>query len=85
MSIAKVSDMLMGVFGKRGGLIIDDTTAHTGNWVKVLITEDTIFATFTAAGWTGTITGITFTKNAVIHADITAITLTSGSCMAFNR
>lgn len=85
MSIAKISDILMGVTGKRGGLVIDDTSAHTGNWCKVLIAEDTIFAVYTATGWSGTITGVTFTKNAVIYGDITAITLTSGSCMASNR
>lgn len=85
MSMAKVSDMLMGIFGKRGGLIIDDTTNHPGHYCKITITENATFTTFTATGWTGTITGITFPANMSIYADITVIKLATGSAIAYNR
>jgi len=85
MSIAKVSDMLMGVFGKRGGLVIDDTDNHAGHFVAITITEAAAFTTFTATGWTGTITGITFPIGMTIYADITVIKLASGSAIAYYR
>ena len=85
MGMAKVSDMLIGIFGKRGGLIIDNTDPHTGKWVKITITEAAVFTTFTAAGWTGAIAGITFPVGMSIYADITVITLASGSAIAYNR
>jgi len=85
MSMAKLSDMLMGIFGKRGGLIIDNTTNHPGHFVKITITEAAAFTTFTATGWSGTITGITFPAGMSIYADITVIKLASGSAIAYYR
>lgn len=85
MGEAKISDMLLGIYGKRGGLVIDDTSLHSGNWVKITITESAAFAVLTIGGFTGTITGITFTAGTEIYGDITAIDLASGSCIAYNR
>jgi len=82
MSIARITELLEGEFGKHGGLVIDDTSAHTGNWCKITITESAAFTTLTIGGYTGTITGITFSANTKIRGDITAITLASGSCIA---
>lgn len=86
MDIAKITDMLMGVLSKRGALTIDDTDPHTGKWVKVVITAtNTKFTTYTAKGFTGTITEILFAKGTVLYGDITAITLSQGSVVAYNR
>jgi hypothetical protein len=84
MSLARITELLEGEFGKHGGLVIDDASAHTGAWGKLTITESTAFTTLTIGGFTGTITGITFSAGTEIHGDITAITLASGSCIAYN-
>ena len=84
MSIAKVSDILLGICGKHGGLVIDDTDSHSGNWVKILITESAAFTTLTGS-LSGTITGITFSAGTELFGDFTVIDLASGSCIAYNR
>ena len=86
MSITKISDMLMGVFSKRGALTIADTEVHTGNWIKVKITAaNTKFTTYTATGFTGTITEIVFAQDTVLYGDITTITLSQGKVVAYER
>ena len=76
MSIAKVSDILLGICGKHGGLVIDYTDSHIGNWVKILITESEAITT---------LTGITFSAGTELFGDFTVIDLASGSCIAYNR
>jgi len=85
MSIAKISDMLLGKFGKRGGLVIDDTDNHAGHFVAITFTENGAFTTFTATGWSGTITGITFVAGTTLYGDISVIKLASGSAIAYYR
>ena len=86
MDMVKVADMLMGIFSKRGGLAIEDTEDHTGTWSKVMITAaNTKFATYIAAGFTGTITEILFAQGTVLYGDITAITLSQGKVVAYKR
>lgn len=86
MNMIKIADMLMGVLSKRGGTVIDDTEDHTGTWSKVMITAaNTKFATYIATGFTGTITEILFAQGTVLYGDITAITLSQGKVVAYNR
>lgn len=85
MGEAKISDMLLGILGKRGGLVIDNTTNHAANFVAFEITENAAFTTFTATGWSGTITGITFSAGTVLYGDISVIKLASGSGIAYYR
>jgi len=86
MNMIKIADMLMGILSKRGGLTIADTGDHTGTWSKVMITAaNTKFATYTAAGFTGTITDILFAQGTVLYGDITAITLSQGKVVAYSR
>ena len=85
MNLAKVSDMLMGIFGKRGAIVLNDTDEHTGKWCKITIVEAAAFATLTMGGFSGTVTGITFPAGANIYGDITVIDLSGGNCIAYNR
>ena len=84
MSIARITELLEGEFGKHGGLVINDTDAHTGAWSKVEIITAAAFTTLTITGFTGSVAGITFPALEEIKGDITAITLSSGSCIAYN-
>ena len=84
MSIARITELLEGEFGKHGGLVIDDTDSHTGAWSKITITESAAFTTLTITGFTGSVAGITFPALEEIKGDITVIDLASGSCIAYN-
>jgi len=80
-----INNLLLGLYGKHGGLFIDDTDAHAGKWVKITIAEAAVFHTLTISGFTGTVTGISFPAGSDICGDITAIKLTSGSCTAYKQ
>jgi len=85
MGLDKVSDILMGILGKRGALVISDTNSHSGNWCKITIGAAATFTTLTMGGFSGDVTGITFPAGAEIYGDITVIDLAGGSCIAYNR
>lgn len=74
--------------GKRGSEIIDDTSAHTGDWVAMIVVND---AEIAADGLTSNITnedgleGITLTAGLVVYGHITSIDLASGVVQMINR
>jgi len=69
--------------GTAGATYYGDTSAHTGTWSAVQVITTATFTTFTGTGMTG-FTGVAFPVGTVIYGDITAITLTSGSVVAYN-
>jgi hypothetical protein len=70
--------------GYRGATFISDTQAHTGAWRKVVTITATVFAVCTDALRGGnTFTGVSIPAGVEILGDMTAITLTSGSCIAY--
>jgi len=78
----EVTDVLR--IGYKGSTFISDTSAHTGSWRMIIPIETTIFATLTDAKLDGnTITGESFPANHPLMGNFTAITLTSGACMAY--
>ncbi|QDP66363.1 MAG: hypothetical protein Unbinned1819contig1001_9 [Prokaryotic dsDNA virus sp.] len=68
--------------------IITNTAAHTGRFVKIMALEDSVIASITSAAITengsSTIEGIEFDTSACIEGlEITSITLTSGTVIAY--
>ena len=63
---------------------ITDTTAVTGLDAKhVMCLTDTVFATFTRTGATGSIVGLELPAGTLLVGPVTAITLTSGAVAAY--
>ena len=63
---------------------ITDTTAVTGLSARhVVCLTDTVFATFTRTGATGSITGVSLPAGTLLTGPVTAITLTSGAVAAY--
>lgn len=79
----RIVDILEGITGAKGGLIITDTNLHEGDWYKVSAAEaSTVIATL-AGNIAGT--AITLDVGAEIVGRFTGITLTSGSVIAYNE
>lgn len=78
--------MLYGALAQYGSTAFADTTARTGTWFAVTVIEDAVFAIITDATRTGTadLTGVTFSAGTTIYGSFTAITLTSGTIIAYN-
>ena len=69
--------------GSNGGQYIGDTSAVTGNFSRIVALESTTFTTLT-----GNLTGaasMTLPANGSITGHFTAITLASGSVIAYNN
>lgn len=75
---------VLNLSGEYGGARYADTDDHTGNWMAIQVLADATFDTFTS-NITGTMTGVTFTAGTVIYGVITAIKLSGGSVLAYNR
>lgn len=63
------------------GLTISDTSAKTGTWSAVQVLSDAVFTLFT-----GSITGyatVTYPAGTTLYGNFTAITLASGSVVAY--
>jgi hypothetical protein len=73
---------MSGSVGGDGYDIIQDTSAHTGNWKEIYFFNDTVFAVLTDANGVGTVTTVTFIQGTKITGRFTAITLTSGQVLA---
>jgi hypothetical protein len=81
--IAKISDK---EFGQNGCDYITTTAATVGSWVAIKVTGDAnaVFTTLTTS--TGDdLDGITIKAGDVIYGPFTAITLTSGSVIAYRK
>lgn len=70
--------------GQHGAFFISDGDAHTGTWGSITMIENTVFATLTCSNWSGdAFTGETFPEGLTIYGNFSAITLTSGACIAY--
>lgn len=68
--------------GQFGSQLITDTTAVTGSFKAISVVSDCVFTTLTG-NMTGTITGVTFPAGFTLYGEFTAITLASGSVIAY--
>lgn len=67
-----------------GAEYIDDTSAHTGRFGKIVATEDSIIASLTAMDYTGnTLSAIPLNASCEMEGVFTSITLTSGTVIAY--
>lgn len=65
-----------------GGQVIADTTAVTGNWIEIRVLTTAVFTTLT-----GNLTNVgstSFPAGTVLNGRFTAITLASGSVVAYH-
>jgi hypothetical protein len=80
MSLPVITDYIDSYLGKKGGLYVSDTSAHTGIFTGILVITD---ASVTAVG---NITGLTTAavkQNTYIPGVFTSVTLGSGTCILF--
>lgn len=71
-------------YGHFGKDIIADTAAHTGNWYALQMLQDTVFTAITDASLkSGSATARTYVAGFMYYGKISALTLASGSCIAF--
>ena len=75
--------------GLNGGIYVNDTAAHTGNFFAIQATETTVLATQASnitnlddicTGQDGT----TLSAGTVLYGNFTSIDLTSGAVIAYN-
>ncbi len=70
--------------GAFGATYFNGTTARTGKWFMFMPLTDTVFTTLTETNWEGAShIGDTFPAGIPIYGDFTAITLASGSGLAY--
>ena len=76
--------MVYDTNGEGAVTYITGTSAVTGlNARHVHCLTETVFATFTRTGATGSITGLTLPAGTLLKGPVTAITLTSGAVAAY--
>ena len=78
--------------GLNGGEYINDTASHTNTngWFAILATEDTVIARITSnidnlSDITNSQDGTILSANTAIYGNITAVQLTSGAVIAYNK
>ena len=71
--------------GELGGQYITDTTAYTGDWICIQAITATTFTTLTSTSITGALASISLAAGATLNGRFSAITLASGSVIAYNR
>lgn len=73
-------------FSHQGGVVIDDTTATTGQFGAIQVINDAVFSAITMPEYTNAtdLTTLTLTAGTVIYGRCTAFTLTSGVVVAHN-
>jgi len=84
----QAAELMHTELGQNGGMLIADTTAHTGRWRKMIVIANAAFTTLTteytkndattpavAADW-GTLSAGT-----VLYGKFTAVTLSDGSVL----
>jgi len=71
-------------FSHQGGVVVNDTTATSGNFGAIQVINDAVFSAITAPEYTNAsdLTTITITAGTVLYGRFTAFTLTSGVVVA---
>ena len=75
--------------GLNGGIYVNDTAAHTGDFFCIMATEDTVIDSITSnvdnlSDITEGQDNTTLSANTAIYGRITGITLSSGAVIAYN-
>jgi len=75
--------------GLNGGIYVNDTAAHTGDFFCIVATEDTVIDSITSnvdnlSDITASQDNTTLSANTAIYGRITGITLSSGAVIAYN-
>jgi hypothetical protein len=76
------------VIGKNGGIIINDTDAHTGldcYAIKAFGGDVVISSITLSADWTGSLDGLTISDGDILLVAFTALTLTSGKVILYKN
>jgi hypothetical protein len=73
--------------GQKGGVLITDTNAHTGNFMAIAALDvDAVISAMTlASGWTGSMVGQIIPAGTSIVIGFTSVTLSSGSAIAYSN
>ena len=71
--------------GVDGGVFITGTSEVTGDFYAIQFSEESVISAITVTDFTGSFAGETVPAGFVIYGNTTAITLTSGACIAYNR
>jgi hypothetical protein len=70
--------------GNKGGIVIADNDVHSGDWFKITsLSDSTTFATLTSGNITGTPSVLP--KGVSLYGQFTAIDLSAGEVVAYNR
>jgi len=74
--------------GLNGGIYLNDTAAHTGDFFCIVATEDTVIDSITSnvdnlSDITASQDNTTLSANTAIYGRITGITLSSGAVIAY--
>ena len=74
--------------GLNGGIYLNDTAAHTGDFFCIVATEDTVIDSITSnvdnlSDITASQDNTTLSANTAIYGRITGITLSSGTVIAY--
>tara|TARA_R110000782_G_scaffold218500_4_gene305901 strand:+ start:200 stop:457 length:258 start_codon:yes stop_codon:yes gene_type:complete len=71
-------------FSHQGGVVVNDTTATTGNFGAIQVVNDAVFSAITLPEYTNAsdLQTITLVAGTVIYGTCTAFTLTSGVVIA---
>jgi hypothetical protein len=77
--------VIAGVFGEDGGIIIQNTSAATGDFNCLYPLVDSVISAATLVGFTGSLAGLTLTAGIPFYGRCTSVTLTSGKIIAYNR
>ncbi len=85
MSWSSNRNMKIAELGHFGSVHESGTTALTGRFYKIHCLTATTFATLTGNITGDAFTGIAHPAGTIIYGDFTAITLTSGSILAYNH
>lgn len=84
MSSNRLDQLQEAALGANGTEIVTGTGAGTlGPWVAIEMVAATTFSAFTMPGGVGTFTAVAFPVGHVLKGNITAFTLTSGTCVAY--
>ena len=67
-----------------GGQVINNTTPVTGNWTEIRVITATVFTSLTGSPGITNVGSTSFPVGTVLNGRFTAITLASGSIVAYH-
>ena len=80
-----MNNKIKNLKGESGGVYIADTTVRNGTFDSITALEATVIASLTSSNITGTLTAVPLPAGATLFGEFTAVTLTSGKVVAYNK